>query len=222
MCACIPIIFSHPVMSRLRQSYLITFSTWQPKIRSHAKSGPTTETIYSNERLDIQKFSFRHSFSKFPCKRVSNQNWFFGHDNASLACFVFRRAIWSKITRVTSTFWGASKVSAAENLLFQAYCSREQENKKASCTTSTWILEFANLIVVDDNFIGLGFLITVSTKYIFFREIFTMRLTAKALRYNTSFQFRSGSIPLFKGHMRWNHKIDKNNNAPITSSQFLR
>ena len=45
--------FSHPVVSGLRQSHSITFA---------------------NVRLDILKFSFHHSSTKFPFNRVSNQN----------------------------------------------------------------------------------------------------------------------------------------------------
>ena len=49
-----------------------------------AKSGPTNQTMYSNVCLDILKFSFHHSSTKFPFNRVSNQNWFLGHDHAHL------------------------------------------------------------------------------------------------------------------------------------------
>ena len=36
-----------------------------------ATSGPTNRTMYSNLRLDILKFSFHHSSTKFPFNRVS-------------------------------------------------------------------------------------------------------------------------------------------------------
>ena len=45
--------FSDPVVSGLRQSHSITFA---------------------NVRLDILKFSFHHSLTKFSFNRVSNQN----------------------------------------------------------------------------------------------------------------------------------------------------
>ena len=51
---------SHPVVSGLRQSHSITFS---------------------NVRLDILKFSFHHSSTKFPFNRFSKQNWFLSHDH---------------------------------------------------------------------------------------------------------------------------------------------
>ena len=64
-----------------------------------AKSGPTNWTMYSKVRLDILKFSFHHSSTKFPFNRVLNQNWFFGHDHARLTRLVLRRAICSRINR---------------------------------------------------------------------------------------------------------------------------
>ena len=47
---------SYPVVSGLRQSHSIMFT----------------------KGLDILKFSFHHSSTKFPFNRVSNQNWFLG------------------------------------------------------------------------------------------------------------------------------------------------
>ena len=38
--------------------------------------GYNPQTMYSNVPLDILKFSFHHSSTKFPFNRVSNQNWF--------------------------------------------------------------------------------------------------------------------------------------------------
>ena len=47
------------------------------------------ETRFSNvRRLDILKFSFHHFWTKFPFNRVSNQNWFLGHDHARLTRLV--------------------------------------------------------------------------------------------------------------------------------------
>ena len=40
-----------------------------------------------------------HSPTKFPFNRVSNQNWFLGHDHARLTRLVLRRAICSRINR---------------------------------------------------------------------------------------------------------------------------
>ena len=69
---------SHPMVSGLRRSHSITFS---------------------KVRLDIPgilKFSFHHS-TKFPFNRVSNQNWFLGHDHARLTRLVLRKAFCSRI-----------------------------------------------------------------------------------------------------------------------------
>ena len=68
-------------------------------VSSFAKSGPTNRTMYSNVRLDILKFFFHHSSTKFPFNRVSNQNWFLGHDHVRLTRLVLRRAICSRINR---------------------------------------------------------------------------------------------------------------------------
>ena len=66
--------------------------------------------------------------SKFPSKRVSNQNWFLGHDHARLARVVFGRAIWSELHRFRLDSWGAAKVRAAE-VLRPEFAAQEQENK---------------------------------------------------------------------------------------------
>ena len=49
---------SYPVVSGLRQSHSITFSSPRSGFR------PTNRTMYSNVRLDIQKFSFTPFFNK--------------------------------------------------------------------------------------------------------------------------------------------------------------
>ena len=82
---------SHPVVSGLRQSHSITF------LRLGFR--PTNRTMYSNVRLDILKFSFHHSLTKFPFNRVSKQKRFLGHDYAHLKRLVLRRAICSRISR---------------------------------------------------------------------------------------------------------------------------
>ena len=70
---------SYPVVSGLRQSQSITF--WRPGV-------------------DILKFAFYHSSTKFPFNRVSNQNWFLGHDHARLIRgLVLWRAICRRINR---------------------------------------------------------------------------------------------------------------------------
>ena len=58
---------SYPVVSGLCQSHSITFS---------------------RPGLDILKFSFHHSSTKFLFNRVSNQKWFLGHDHARLTRLV--------------------------------------------------------------------------------------------------------------------------------------
>ena len=86
---------SHPVMSVLRQSHSITFS---------------------NVRLDILKFFFHHSSTKFPFNRVSNQNWFLGHDHARLTRLVLRRAICSRINRFRLDLFRCCKSKSCCNL----------------------------------------------------------------------------------------------------------
>ena len=81
-----------------------------------AKSGPTNRTMYSNVRLDILKFSFHHSSTKFPFNRVSNQNWFLGHDHARLTRLVLRRAICSRINRFRLDLFRCCKSKSCYNL----------------------------------------------------------------------------------------------------------
>ena len=98
---------SHPVVSGLRQAHSITF---------FAKSGPTNRTMYSNVHLDILKFSFHHSSTKFPFNRASNQNWFLGHDHARLTRLVLRRAICSRINRFRLDLFRCCKSKSCCNL----------------------------------------------------------------------------------------------------------
>ena len=86
---------SYPEVSGLRQSHSITFSS---------------------PGLDILKFSFRHSSTKFPFNRVSNQNWFFGHDHAHLTRLVLRRAICSRINRFHLDLFRCCKSMSCCNL----------------------------------------------------------------------------------------------------------
>ena len=81
-----------------------------------AKSGPTKRTMYSNVRLDILKFSFHHSSTKFPFNRVSNQNWFLDHDHARLTRLVLRRAICSRINRFRLDLFRCCKSKSCCNL----------------------------------------------------------------------------------------------------------
>ena len=81
-----------------------------------AKSGPTNRTMYSNVHLDILKFSFHHSSTKFPFNRASNQNWFLGHDHARLTRLVLRRAICSRINRFRLDLFRCCKSKSCCNL----------------------------------------------------------------------------------------------------------
>lgn len=59
------------------------------------------------------KFSFQQSLTKFPCKRVSNQNWFLGQDQARLGCLVFAIAFEANSIAFASTSCVAAKLKAA-------------------------------------------------------------------------------------------------------------
>ena len=98
---------SHPVVSGLRQSHSITFS---------------------NVRLDILKFFFHHSSTKFPFNRVSNQNWFLDHDHARLMRLVLRRAICSRINRFRLDLFRCCKSKSCCNL--DSWSSLLIKNKK--------------------------------------------------------------------------------------------
>ena len=97
---------SHPLLSGLRQSHSITFS---------------------NVRLDILKFSFHHSSTKFLFNRVSNQNWFLGHDHARLTRLVLRRAICSRINRFRLDLFRCCKRKSCCNLDSWVCCSRTRK-----------------------------------------------------------------------------------------------
>ena len=64
----------------------------------------------------ILKFSFHHSSTKFPFNRVSNQNWFLGHDHARLTRLVLRRAICSRINRFRLDLFRCCKSTSCCNL----------------------------------------------------------------------------------------------------------
>ena len=85
---------SHPVVSGLRQSHSITFSRpgFRPGFHVWFRS---TKKLW--QKTKTQKT--HHSSTKFPFNRVSNQNWFLGHDHARLTRLVLRRAICSRINR---------------------------------------------------------------------------------------------------------------------------
>ena len=98
---------SYPEVSGLRQSHSITFSS---------------------PGLDILKFSFRHSSTKFPFNRVSNQNWLLGHDHAHLTRLVLRRAICSRINRFRLDLFRCCKSMSCCNL-DSGFADQEQENE---------------------------------------------------------------------------------------------
>ena len=92
-----------------------------------AKSGPTNRTMHSNVRLDILKFSFHHSSTKFPFNRVWNQNWFLGHDHTRLTRLVLRRAICSRINRFRLDLFRCYKSKSCCNLDCWVYWSRTRK-----------------------------------------------------------------------------------------------
>ena len=93
-----------------------------------AKSWPTNRTMYSNVHLDIIKFSFHNSSTKFPFNRVSNQNWFLGLDHARLTRLFLRRVICSRINRFRLDLFRCCKVRAA-TISIPGFADPEQENK---------------------------------------------------------------------------------------------
>ena len=102
---------SHP-----RATRLFTGIHSRNLVSFFAKSGPTNRTMYWNVRLDILKFSFHYSSTKFPFNRVSNQNWFLGHDHARLTRLVLRRAICSRINRFRLDLFRCCKTKSCCNL----------------------------------------------------------------------------------------------------------
>ena len=64
----------------------------------------------------ILKFSFHHSSTKFPFNRVSNQNWFLGHDHARLTRLVLRRATCTRINRFRLDLFRCCKSTSCCNL----------------------------------------------------------------------------------------------------------
>ena len=102
----------HRVVSGLRQSHSITFS---------------------NVRLDIRKFSFHHSSTKFPFDRASNQDWFLGHDHAHLTRLVLRRAISSRFNRFRLDLLRCYK-SKSCCISSPGFADQEQENKTRGLT----------------------------------------------------------------------------------------
>ena len=104
------------MVSRLRQSHSFTFSK-----------------VY----LDILKFSFHHS-TKFPFKRVSNQNWFLGHDHVRLTRLVLQRAIWSRVNRFRLDLFRYYKRKSCCNLDSWVCRSRtRKQNARAKRVTAS-------------------------------------------------------------------------------------
>ena len=108
---------AHPVVSGLHQSHSITFL--RPGFR------PTNRTMYSNVRLDILKFSFHHSSTKFPFNRVSKQKRFLCHDHARLMHLVLQRAIYSRISRFRLDLFRCWKSRSCCNLDSWVWVKRE-------------------------------------------------------------------------------------------------
>ena len=98
---------SHPVVSGLRQSHSITFS--------RPGCGPSFYVWFRSK-------------TQIPFNRVSNQNWFLGHDHARLTRLVLRRAICTRINRFRLDLLGAAKVRAAA-ISIHRFADQEQENK---------------------------------------------------------------------------------------------
>ena len=104
---------SHPVVSGLRQ--LISFD----HVFETRFSTNQSDNVF-DVPLDILKFSFHHSSTKFPFNRVSNQNWFLGTCRA-LSCE-------GQFVAFASTSFGAAKVRAA-TILIPGFADQEQGNK---------------------------------------------------------------------------------------------
>ena len=100
---------SHPVVSGLRQSHSITFS--RPGFR------PGFHVWFrSTKKLMAKNKDTNHTNATNPKGRVSNQNWFLGHDYARLTRLVLRRAICSRINRFRLDLFRCCKSKSCCNL----------------------------------------------------------------------------------------------------------
>ena len=101
------------IRSRFRDQVFDQISTsghvW---FRSTKKLWQKTKTQIITYSTNPKKFSFHHSSTKFPFNRVSNQNWFLGHDHARLTRLVLRRQFVAELIAFASTSLGAAKVRA--------------------------------------------------------------------------------------------------------------
>ena len=102
---------SHPVVSGLRQSHSITFSRpgFRPGFHVWFRS---TKKLWQKPKTQ----KTHHSSTKFSFNRVSNQNWFLGHDHARLTRLVLRRAICSRINRFRLDLFRCCKSKSCCNL----------------------------------------------------------------------------------------------------------
>ena len=102
---------SHPVVSGLRQSHSITFSRpgFRPGFHVWFRS---TKKLWQKPKTQ----KTHHSSTKFPFNRVSNQNWFLGHDHARLTRLVLRRAICSRVNRFRLDLFRCCKSKSCCNL----------------------------------------------------------------------------------------------------------
>ena len=100
---------SHPVVSGLRQSHSITFSRpgFRPGFHVWFRS---TKKLWRKTKTQIITNATN------PKGRVSNQNWFLGHDQARLTRLVSRRAICSRINRFRLDLFRCCKSKSCCNL----------------------------------------------------------------------------------------------------------
>ena len=96
--------------------------------------------MYSNIRLDILKFSFYHSSTKFQFNRVSNLNWFLGHNHARLTRLVFV----AELIAFALTSLGAAKVRAAA-IPVPGFADQEQENETRGLQEPQLLFLYADL-----------------------------------------------------------------------------
>ena len=104
------------------------------------------ETRFSNVRLDILKFSFHNFWTKFPFNRVSNKNWFLGHDHARVTRLVWRRAISSRINRFRLDLFSCCKSISCCNLDSFVFTDQEPEKKTRGATASFLNASIFNLL----------------------------------------------------------------------------